>query len=243
MEFHLDEEIFKIVKCGTKHIEVRLNDEKRRNLKIGDNLIFINRSNEDKKIIAVIKGLKYFDNFNDLANSYDIAEIYKKDSTTNEFLELLEKFYSKEEIEKYGVVAIDFEMREKSCGIMVFKDDSVLLVHHLKGHWGFPKGHVEKDETEFETAIREVKEETNVDARIIGDFRSVITYSPKPNTLKDVVFFIGEAETFDLKPQLEEASEVKYVSINEALNLINDDVKDLLINGYNAYNEIKKINC
>lgn len=128
--------------------------------------------------------------------------------------------------------------KEKSCGIMVFKDDSVLLVHHNKGHWGFPKGHVEKDETEFETALREVKEETNIDAKILGDFRHVVTYSPKPNTIKDVVFFIGEALSFDLKPQIEEASEVKYVSINEALNLINDDVKDMLKFGYDAYKEI-----
>jgi len=132
--------------------------------------------------------------------------------------------------------------KEKSCGIMVFKDDTVLLVHHNKGHWGFPKGHVEENETEHETAIRETKEETNVDAKIIGDFREVITYSPKPNVLKDVVFFIGEAETFDLKPQLEEASEVKYVNISETLNLINDDMREMLIQGFNEYHKIKDNN-
>ena len=130
--------------------------------------------------------------------------------------------------------------KEKSCGIMVFDNDKVLLVHQNEGHWSLPKGHVEENETEEETAIRETKEETNVDAKIISNFRQVITYSPKPNVLKDVVYFIGEAETFDLKPQIEEASEVKYVSINKALNLINDDMRDLLINGYNEYQNIKK---
>ena len=45
------------------------------------------------------------------------------------------------------------------------------MVKQLLGHWGFPKGHIEKDETEYETALREVKEETNIDARIIDGFR------------------------------------------------------------------------
>ena len=238
MEFHLNNDIFKIVKSGTKHIEVRLNDDKRKKLKVGDDLVFLNQSNEDKKINAIIKGLKYFSSFEDLVDYYRIDEIYKEDSSKEEFLKIINKFYSNAEVKKYGIVAIDFEKREKSCGIMVFKDDNVLLVQHNKGHWGFPKGHVEKDETEFETALREVKEETNIDAKILGDFRHVVTYSPKPNTIKDVVFFIGEALSFDLKPQIEEASEVKYVSINEALNLINDDVKDMLKFGYDAYKEI-----
>ena len=235
MEFHLNEDIFKIVKNGTKHIEVRLNDDKRKKLKVGDNLIFINKSNEDKRINTIIKGLKYFSSFEDLVNYYRIDEIYKEDSSKEEFLELINKFYTKDEIEKYGVVAIDFEKREKSCGIMVFKDDKVLLVHQTKGHWSFPKGHVENNETEYETAIRETKEETNIDVKIISDFRQVVTYSPNVNVLKDVVFFVGIPLSNDLKPQLEEASEVKYIKIEEALELINEDMKDLLINGYNEY--------
>ncbi len=129
----------------------------------------------------------------------------------------------------------EYTKKEKSCGIMVFKDDSVLLVHHNQGHWGLPKGHVEENETEQETALRETKEETNVDAKIISDFRQVITYSPKENVLKDVVFFVGIPLSFDLKPQEKEAQEVKYVEIDEALELINSDTKDLLMAGYNEY--------
>lgn len=235
MEFHLNEDIFKIVKNGTKHIEVRLNDDKRKKLKVGDDLIFINQNNDDKRINAIIKGLKYFSSFEDLVDYYRIDEIYKEDSSKEEFLELINKFYTKDEIEKYGVVAIDFEKREKSCGIMVFNDDKVLLVHQTKGHWSFPKGHVENNETEYETAIRETKEETNIDAKIISDFRQVVSYSPKINTIKDVVFFIGIPLSNDLKPQEIEVQEVKYVEIDKALELINDDMKDLLVAGYDAY--------
>ena len=110
--------------------------------------------------------------------------------------------------------------REKSCGIVVFNDDKVLLVFHNLGHYGIPKGHVEKGETEEETAVREVKEETNCDAKIIPGFREVITYSPKPNVMKDVVFFVGEALTTNLKPQEEETSDVFFINQFEALKTI-----------------------
>ena len=110
--------------------------------------------------------------------------------------------------------------KEKSCGIVVFDGDKVLLVFHNLGHYGIPKGHVEKGETEEETAIREVKEETNCDAIIIPGFREVITYSPKPNVMKDVVFFVGEAITTNLKPQEEETSDVFFINQFEALKTI-----------------------
>ena len=110
--------------------------------------------------------------------------------------------------------------KEKSCGIVVFDGDKVLLVFHNLGHYGIPKGHVEKGETEEETAVREVKEETNCDAKIIPGFREVITYSPKPNVMKDVVFFVGEALTTDLKPQEEETSDVFFINQFEALKTI-----------------------
>lgn len=110
--------------------------------------------------------------------------------------------------------------KEKSCGIVVFDEDKVLLVFHNLGHYGIPKGHVEKGETEEETSVREVKEETNCDAKIIPGFREVITYSPKPNVMKDVVFFVGEAITTDLKPQEEETSDVFFINQFEALKTI-----------------------
>ena len=110
--------------------------------------------------------------------------------------------------------------KEKSCGIVVFDNNKVLIIHHNNGHYGFPKGHVEENETEYETAIREVKEETNCDAKIIDGFRSVITYSPRENVMKDVVFFVGEPLTNTLKPQEEEVSEAVFVDMYDALNIV-----------------------
>ena len=120
-------------------------------------------------------------------------------------------------------------MQEKSCGVIVFYNDKVLLIKHNLGHIGFPKVHVEGMETEEETAIREVKEETNCDVEIIPGFREIITYSPKKNITKDVIFFIGKPLNKELSPQLAEVQKVDFVNYKEALNLLTyQDEKDLL---------------
>lgn len=114
--------------------------------------------------------------------------------------------------------------KEKSCGTITFKEINnkryYLLVHHNKGHWGFPKGHIESNEKEEETAIRETKEETNIDVIIIPGFREKITYSPKENVIKDVVFFLANPKTDILSNQEEEVSEVKWIEEAEVMNLI-----------------------
>ena len=81
-------------------------------------------------------------------------------------------------------------IKEKSCGLIIFKKEleelKVLLVHQVEGHWSLPKGHVEDGETEEETAIRETFEETGVRAKVVSNFREVITYYVRDNILKDV---------------------------------------------------------
>ena len=57
--------------------------------------------------------------------------------------------------------------REKSCGVLVLRRQEeelyvVLLRHRFGGHWSFPKGHVEAGESERQTALREVREETGL---------------------------------------------------------------------------------
>ena len=84
--------------------------------------------------------------------------------------------------------------KEKSCGAVVIKKENdgikFLIIRQHDDCWHFPKGHVEEGETEEETAIREIKEETNIDVEIDNGFRKVITYSPKAGVMKDVVVFI-----------------------------------------------------
>ncbi len=128
--------------------------------------------------------------------------------------------------------------REKSCGIIVFHDNKVLMARQNSREWSIPKGHVEGSETEIETALREVKEETNIDAQIVGDFKKTITYSPKDKVIKDVVFFTGIPLNNDLKPQEGEILETKFFNLDEALNTLKyEDSINLLKEGIKYYQE------
>ena len=109
-ELRLDEDIFEIVKNGTKRVEVRLNDKKRELMKIGNTLTFYKRPLLEEKINTKIIGLKKFNNINDLLNKYEMKEIYVDGFSKEEFIELLSRFYREEEQERYGFVAIEFEV-------------------------------------------------------------------------------------------------------------------------------------
>ncbi|MBN4089275.1 NUDIX domain-containing protein [Mycoplasma enhydrae] len=130
---------------------------------------------------------------------------------------------------------------EKSCGLIVLKNIEsklyVLLVQQKAGHWSFPKGHVEKDETEIETAIRETKEETNIDVEILDGFRETSQYSPFKGTSKKVVFFLAKPKSFDLKNQIEEIDVVEWVNVEEALvnRIIHDNNREILEKAINHY--------
>ena len=104
---------------------------------------------------------------------------------------------------------------EKSCGAIVVNDGKILIVKHNAGHIGFPKGHVEEGETEEQTAIREVKEETGIDIEVDTNYRYLLHYSPKEGVEKDVIFFLGKPIGGTLKPQFEEVSNAYYMDIDE----------------------------
>ena len=110
---------------------------------------------------------------------------------------------------------------EKSCGALVYRkyhgNTEILLIKHINsGHWSFPKGHVEEGETEIETAMREIKEETGIDVIIDQSFREIVTYSPRRDTYKAVVYFIAKAKNTDYTPQEDEIADIKWVEISRA---------------------------
>lgn len=112
--------------------------------------------------------------------------------------------------------------KEKSCGAICFQkvngNTMILLIkHRYGGHWSFPKGHVEKGEDEHTTAMREVREETGAEIRILDAFREVNTYSPAKSSIKDVVIFLAEIIGGQLTPQPEETSEAVLLSYETAL--------------------------
>ncbi len=113
---------------------------------------------------------------------------------------------------------------EKSCGAIVYRkhhgNTEILLIKHINsGHWSFPKGHMEAMESEEETALREVKEETGIDILLDPTFRETVTYFPRKDTRKEVVYFIAMARSFDCTPQADEIAEVRWVDICHAATL------------------------
>ena len=103
-KMNLHDEPFKKIKNGTKTVEMRLNDEKRQLINIGDTIEFENRITFEIIKVSVI-GLVKFKNFDELYNSFDKLVIgYNIEDIANPLD--MEKYYSKEEITKYGVLAI-----------------------------------------------------------------------------------------------------------------------------------------
>ena len=110
MEFHLDSDIFDIIVNKDKDVEIRLNDEKRRKLKIGDTLVFLKRPDDIESISATVTNLVYFDSFIDVTNYYDMKRVYLDNTSKEDYINLMKRFYSDEEVSKYGVVAIEFKL-------------------------------------------------------------------------------------------------------------------------------------
>ena len=110
---------------------------------------------------------------------------------------------------------------EKSCGaIVIYKQGNrckILLVRNHNGrNYSFPKGHVELGETEEETAIREVKEETGLDITLIPAFREVADYCPFGKIRKRVVFFMAQTMSDKVHIQEEEIDSYIWVDLDEA---------------------------
>ncbi len=123
---------------------------------------------------------------------------------------------------------------EKSCGAIVFRHSQrtreYLLIKHRKGgHWGFPKGHVEEGETDRQTALREVYEETGLNIRVIEGFKEEERYSPTYNVHKTVVYFLAEAVTEDVVYILPEVEAHIWLNAQEACQHLTFESQQALI--------------
>ena len=109
----LKSQYYNYIVNGTKRIEIRLNDEKRSQLKIGDTIKFLKDPNFDESIeVKVIELLKY-DSFSDLINDHDISILADESMDKESIILDLEKFYPPEKQCKYGVLGIKFKLLQK----------------------------------------------------------------------------------------------------------------------------------
>ena len=99
---------------------------------------------------------------------------------------------------------------ERSAGAIVFimeKEPIYLLLHYEAKHWDFPKGNIEKGETDQETVKREIEEETGIkDIEIIKDFKEKIQYYFKFEgelINKTVIFYLAKTKTKEVKLSFE----------------------------------------
>ncbi|HEU4468992.1 MAG TPA: NUDIX domain-containing protein [Nitrososphaeraceae archaeon] len=116
---------------------------------------------------------------------------------------------------------------EKSAGFILISDNvhtsdpSVLLLHYLSGHWDFPKGNIEIDETEMQAATRELKEETGIEIfTILPGFRHVLNYKyTKKSTLisKQVTLFLASTDVNKVEISHEHIG-YQWMEINAAVN-------------------------
>ena len=105
---NLNSNVFNLIVNQCKKVEMRLNDEKRQNLTVGDIIVFTNKDSKEEIIVEVTE-LRHFKSFDELYSSYEKTILgYKKDEIANPNDMLV--YYTKAQIEKYGVLAIEIKL-------------------------------------------------------------------------------------------------------------------------------------
>ena len=118
---------------------------------------------------------------------------------------------------------------EKSCGTIIILNDQVLLIKQNSGIVGFPKGHMLPSESEVETAIRETKEETNIDVLVDKTKCYPISYLKSETIIKEVVYFLATPKDgFVVKKQDSEIADTFWVDIDKVRETLTyDNLREL----------------
>lgn len=107
----LHSSLFNMIKCGKKTYELRLFDEKRQCIKIGDEIEFVNTKTQEQLVVHV-KNIHIFGNFNELYQSLPLLKCgYTETNLATADPTDMEQYYSKEKQAQYGVVAFEIERR------------------------------------------------------------------------------------------------------------------------------------
>ncbi len=139
---------------------------------------------------------------------------------------------------------------EISCGAVVFtcKNDEVLyvIVKSSEGYYGFPKGHMEDNETEEQTAIREIYEETGLKVKIIPCFKTMDEYllPKKEGVIKRVIYFLAEYDNQKINYQEKELLGAYLMTYKEAMDVFQFESSKRILSEANDFirKKIKKCN-
>lgn len=149
----------------------------------------------------------------------------------------------------------NMETKETSVGAFIYKienDEILFLLIYSKrnSEWGFPKGHVETNETELETAKREIKEETGItDIEFVEGFRCTDTYKIKgrlENTKdriidKNVIYYLARTKQNFKCSVDDEIESGKWLNLDKSIECLKyENQKKLLQSAYTFLKEAKK---
>ena len=127
--------------------------------------------------------------------------------------------------EQYFDSTIDSLVR-RSCGVIPYRlADGVreyLILLQTNNCWSFPKGHMERGETEAETALRELLEETGLTAELVSGASVLSEYPINRLTRKQTVLFLGEVSG-DVVPQKTEILDYRWVRSEELKDYLHPD--------------------
>ncbi|SJZ33773.1 bis(5'-nucleosyl)-tetraphosphatase [Anaerorhabdus furcosa] len=104
-----------------------------------------------------------------------------------------------------------------------------VLVQELDGHIGFPKGHLEKGETEIGAAKREIKEETDIDATFVEGFMEDVEYEKEMHIMKHVTYFLATYDNQEVSGKENEIMKLFLLPYKQALSKVTyNNSKELL---------------
>lgn len=136
---------------------------------------------------------------------------------------------------------------EKSCGAVVYTMiDGVphyVIIQQVRGFYGFPKGHMEGEETEEETALREIFEEVHLRPTLIPGFKRSDKYllPRKKNVMKHVVFFLATYQDQEIEIKRDELIGARLMKYEDAINrLYHANLKKILTEANDFVKSLEK---
>lgn len=109
-EMKLQPDFYNYMLNGTKRIEIRLNDEKRKYIKVGDKIKFYKEPNLEEYFLTEVVEILKFNDFRKMIDNLKIEELADEILTKDELLSALEKYYTKEQQEKYSTLGIRIKL-------------------------------------------------------------------------------------------------------------------------------------
>lgn len=133
--------------------------------------------------------------------------------------------------EQYFDYTVD-SLFEKSCGVLPYRmadgnKEYLIVLEQYSRCWSLPKGHMEMGETETDTALRELWEETGLRAVLDTRKTATIEYPISPIARKQVVFFLGETSGIP-NAREGEIQSFRWVKAEELKNYLFPDTVDAL---------------